>query len=147
MRVGGKCLPRYFNFGLVSFLGAHIAYSIAFYHYTHGFNLILIAPVLLLGLVYYGFLFKELGKEKLPVLIYILAISMMVFLALNSFIHLRNMSSFLMFFGALSFAISDVILAWDKFKHQLKHEPILVMGSYYLAQLLIASSVLYLYHF
>lgn len=78
----------------------------------------------------------RVGDMALPVGGYLLAISAMVTgAALTD-------RPLLLFAGAFSFAVSDTLLAFDRFLHPVPAAGILIMGTYYLAQGLICAGAL-----
>jgi uncharacterized membrane protein YhhN len=134
----------YFLYGLVAFLLCHIYYTSAFYlDFKSAPELdkkgariaILLCAITAIG--YYFFLRSHLGMMKLPVMIYILFISMMMMMA--SFRNQRvNQESFkLILFGAMFFLLSDSILAYNKFIQPIDHAASWVMATYMIAQYLI----------
>jgi uncharacterized membrane protein YhhN len=72
---------------------------------------------------------ENLGKFKLPVILYLLIISTMVALGYNN--------SGIMFAGALLFYFSDALLAWNKFVKQNSFVDFFSISAYYLAQLIL----------
>ena len=134
----------YFLYGLVAFLICHICYTSAFYlDFKSAPELdkkgariaILLCAVIAIG--YYFFLRSHLGIMKLPVMIYILVISMMMMMA--SFRNQRvNPESFkLVLYGAMFFLLSDSILAYNKFVQPIGHAGNWIMATYMIAQYLI----------
>lgn len=129
---------QYFLQGLVSFLLGHICYIVAFWNHPNWLSLILY-------LVYIAFflsiLWKHLGKLKIPVIIYATAIALMSWMALSRTIENHNHHTFHAFLGSIMFVISDSLLAYNKFKTPFRLAPLFVLGTYFLAQWLIALSV------
>ncbi|WP_316811866.1 lysoplasmalogenase [Pedobacter heparinus] len=134
----------YFIWGLAAFLCCHLCYTRAFYlDFKSAPELdkkgarIAIACCAVLAIFFYFFLRPHLGIMKLPVMIYILVISMMMMMA--SFRNQRvNTSSFkLILFGALFFLLSDGILAYNKFVNPIPYPGTWIMATYMIAQYLI----------
>lgn len=134
----------YFMYGLAAFLLCHIFYTSAFYlDFKSAPELdkkgarIAISLCAILAISYYFFLRPHLGIMKLPVMIYILAISMMMMMA--CFRNQRvNTSSFkLILFGAMFFLLSDAILAYNKFVVPIHYAGSWIMATYMIAQYLI----------
>ena len=75
---------QYFIVGLISFLIGHLLYIGAFVS-AGGFHLALgwLIPLLVYGIIFYRILAPGLGKLRVPVIIYILAILIMVWQALG----------------------------------------------------------------
>jgi alkenylglycerophosphocholine/alkenylglycerophosphoethanolamine hydrolase len=138
-------IPRdMFIFGLAAFLVGHICYIVGlnnnppFINYWGGFVIVLLGifiywlyPRLVRGL-------KQKGENKLriPVLIYALVISLMVYSALMTLTRpgwpIAAVISASV--GALLFFASDSMLAWDRFLKPLSHARLRVMVTYHLGQ-------------
>ena len=142
-------LPRErFILGLVSFLIGHICYLIGFNSTGMVFNaasLILLVVVLFTGYQVYrrvamGLKASGNGKLKLPVLVYSIVISMMLFSALSTLVRpdWRLSAALCASSGALLFFISDSTLALNKFVKPIPNGRMIVMVTYHLGQLLIA---------
>ncbi|WP_119343385.1 lysoplasmalogenase [Facilibium subflavum] len=132
-----------FTHGLLAFLIAHLCYIAAFYSYGHTFIWWVFIIIIGYGVIFYCLLYYNLSKDKINVAVYIVIIALMVSISISNLIAYQNLTSLLMALGAIFFMASDSILAWDQFKERLKHEPVLVMANYYLAQWLIALSIVY----
>ncbi|XP_039100033.1 lysoplasmalogenase isoform X1 [Hyaena hyaena] len=130
---GDACLvwPEAFLCGVAAFTGAHLLYLWAFgLRPLRPGLLLLVAPALLL---YTGVLLLHLPPDMAPVLVtYSLVLASMLWRGLA-----RGGSAR---WGALLFTLSDSVLAWDAFAQSLPHARLVVMTTYYAAQLLIALS-------
>ena len=122
--------------GLVSFLLAHVFYIISFRKKFHKsiwkfwpMILGLYASILLV------FLFPYLKEMKIPVLIYAVVISVMMFSSLKT--NNRNL-----IIGALLFLISDTLLSVNLFVKPLMILNLLVMITYVLAQWILVRGML-----
>ncbi|MFD1178643.1 lysoplasmalogenase [Paenibacillus puldeungensis] len=132
---------QWFLWGLGSFLIAHLLYISAFlsrqrFAFYHCFYMI---PLV----IYEYWLLERLGEglrlqhnEQLwvPIVVYVLVISVMLWTAIVS----RN---WLASIGAFSFVFSDSLLAWNMVIEPVSWAGLGVMISYYLAQFLIAASI------
>jgi uncharacterized membrane protein YhhN len=128
--------------GLIVFLLAHFCYIAAFYQLPVMPNAIYAAvPFVLFFAFFMRILWRGLGPMKIPVFIYALAICMMGRFALNRYLNLQTMESALAFAGALIFIVSDSLLAFDKFNKPIAKKDIYILGTYFLAQWLIALSI------
>ncbi|MDR6782222.1 putative membrane protein YhhN [Pedobacter africanus] len=134
----------FFIYGLAAFLLCHVFYISAFYlDFKSAPELdkkgarIAILCCAIVSISFYFFLRPHLGVMKLPVMIYVLVISMMVMMA--CFRNQRvNKSSFrLILFGAICFTFSDSILAYNKFVAPFDYAGTWIMASYMVAQYLI----------
>lgn len=133
-----------FMLGLVFFLVTHIIYTIAF---SIPYQLIrhdLIPGVILstIAAIVYAYLFKGLGGLKLPVLFYVIIITVMLNRAFASLYNEYFSFTRAVFItgGAVLFYLSDLILAINKFRHPFKLNRI-SLAFYYSGQLLIALSI------
>jgi alkylglycerol monooxygenase len=133
---------RYFLFGLAAFLCAHIAYLIAF---TRSVKFPARPIVWLLYLAIGAALYMILSPKlfaalKLPVALYTFFLASMAAQAMGRFLTLRTPFARLAAIGAAFFLLSDTLLAINEFYTPLPFSVLSVLGSYYLAQWLIASS-------
>jgi len=132
--------------GLAAFLLAHVVYSLAFTAYeTFAIRDMLSFLILAIaGYAFYRLVRPGLGAMKIPVIAYIVIISIMVnraFAALGSPAFTRTQALFIAV-GALLFYISDIILAANRFWKPWKRHRI-GLAFYYAGQLLIALSAGY----
>ncbi len=128
--------------GLLSFLTAHLCYIAAFTAGRgFGFTIWLMAAFVLFGATLYRLLWSGLGEMQLPVLGYILVIMTMGWQAWERYLDAGGLLALSAGIGALLFAVSDSILAWQRFRKHFNIARLLVMITYYTAQLLIALSV------
>jgi len=141
-------LPReQFIPGLVSFLIAHICYLIGFNSANPVYNaasLILLVVVMFTGYLVYrrvalGLHASGQSKLKLPVLVYSIVISLMLFSALSTLIQpdWRIYAAVFASSGALLFFISDTTLALNKFVSPIPNARVITMVTYHLGQILI----------
>lgn len=131
--------PQAFILGLLSFLTAHVLYIIIFAQ-TFRFNKSL-AWLTFLGIIFpagmYAFLFSHLGAMKIPVAVYVSVIGLMFVCSIN-----RRSFNKLLIAGAATFLLSDSILATNKFYKPFPIAHLMVMFTYYLAQVLIVAGLL-----
>lgn len=141
--------PLFFMGGLGAFLTTHVLYILAFKTAVTDSSksifktrIIAIFPFILIGGFMYYTLYPNLGELKIPVFVYTGVIATMVIFALNR-IDSVNMASFrLVYYGAIIFMVSDLLLAINKFMMPIEHAGVFIMGTYILAQGLIVSGVL-----
>jgi uncharacterized membrane protein YhhN len=133
---------RWFKAGLVSFLAAHVFYILAFKPGPgRPVSIGLLVPFMVFGLLMFRLLAPSLGGLKLPVFIYIAAISVMAWLAAFRFVYAGGTKPLLAFVGAVLFLVSDSVLAYDRFAKKIGPAQIIILGTYFPAQLLIALSI------
>ncbi len=148
-------LPRrFFIVGLAAFLIGHLAYVVGFWfnpaqlHLPHfiimlviGIVLALVAPIILKGIR--G---KDFAKKlKIPVLVYMLIISLMVFFAASTLFRAdwKPAAAGLAVSGAMLFFCSDTMLAYREFVGAFSKARFWVRITYHLAQIaLISAAVL-----
>ncbi len=138
--------PQFFVFGLVAFLIAHVSYVLTFYKDIKGWNKLknkriqaTILLVIIYLIIFYSSIQSKLFELKIPVITYMIIISLMFILAL-----LRDAKSgyISVLIGALLFVISDSFLAIDKFVGHFYLASLVIMMSYLLAQFLIIYGLL-----
>jgi uncharacterized membrane protein YhhN len=133
---------KLFIAGLLAFLAAQVLYIFAFKPAAgHPVSVGAFLPFILFGLLMFFLLSHGLGPMKLPVLIYIGAITTMAGFASDRYVDLGGTRALLAFIGAVLFLISDSVLAYDRFGKKFGLARILVLATYFPAQLLIALSV------
>ena len=129
----------YFILGLVAFLTAHIFYIFLFIkelkkenskiEFKKGLILIVIyLTTILLVLI------PHLGLLIVPVIIYAFVISTMLYMAYLLSFHWPKPASIYLLTGAVSFILSDSILAFDKFYQPVPMSGFLIMATYLYAQ-------------
>ena len=136
---------EWFIAGLVSFLIAHVFYIIAYQKTgaaTGELKPLDIVKFLLYGVVLIWLIYPSLGDLLIPVLIYAL-----VLLGMGVWAHKRrgatSEASFkLVALGAILFAISDGLIAVNKFAWPIPAERILIMSIYMTAQYLIVQGLI-----
>lgn len=131
-------LPGGFVRGLVAFLLAHVAYALAFASDCRSLALLRGLPCLLFGAFYFGLLRARLGALEVPVAVYVIVICAMLWRALARAD--RGPSGVLAALGALSFVVSDSLLAWNRFVAPFAAAPYAVIATYWLGQAGIAAA-------
>jgi uncharacterized membrane protein YhhN len=132
---------RYFKPGLLAFLAAQVLYILAFSRDLKALSFSPLLMILVYALLVFLFLCRSLGKYRWPVLFYVLAISGMAWLAVSRHLGLLERSSLLAMIGALLFLFSDSVNALNRFKKPFWLAQILILGTYFSAQLLFALSI------
>jgi len=135
----------WFIAGLVSFLIAHIFYIVAYQKTgaaTGQLKAVDIVKFVIYGAALIWFIYPGLGDLLVPVLIYAL-----VLLGMGVWAHKRrgatSTASFkLVALGAILFAISDGLIAVNKFAYPIPAERILIMSIYISAQYLIVQGLI-----
>jgi len=128
---------RFFVPALVSFLIAHILYSVVFakdFEYRKSRLIIVGAILVYVATIYY---YADFGDLVVPVLIYMIVLSTMGIMAAFSD---RPINGVL--FGALLFILSDSLLAINKFISPLPYSKIFVISTYFCAQYKIGMGML-----
>lgn len=139
----------YFILGLVSFLIAHITYCVLFNKQIIGeiqINKVLFG----LGSLVIAFyltaiilvLMPNLGDLKIPVIVYAAVISTMLLFAFNGYLIWKKPGALYIFLGAITFVISDSILAFDKFNAPIEKSSFFIMLTYLVAQYLIVVGII-----
>jgi len=133
--------------GLVSFLLGHVCYILGFFYvagvnpWTRGGSAVGVAVS---GLVFF-WLRPHLGSMLVPVIAYIVVITAMVIGAFTVFgdtgLHLTG--RIMVLFGAVSFYVSDLFVARDRFLKTEFTNRLLGLPLYYVGQFLLAFSVAY----
>lgn len=141
-------LPReQFIAGLISFLLAHIAYTVGFTETAPPFSVISLILVVVVGFtsiriyraVHKALIASNNSKLIIPVRIYTIIISAMLLSALltSERPDWSVISSLIVSLGAALFYLSDAFLAWNKFVQQIRYGNLIVIISYHLGQIMI----------
>jgi uncharacterized membrane protein YhhN len=132
-----------FMAGLILFLIAHCCYAAAFLTIAPFASGDLIGGLVVLGILIavYAFLFKGLGKMRLPTAGYTLVIGFMLFRAIVCGRVLPWPVAVCVVAGAGLFFLSDIILAVDRFRIRIPKNGYYVLTTYYAGQMLLALSV------
>ena len=129
-----------FLHGLVAFLAAHVCYILAFT--DRGFLIRLdILPVFIPGAVLFFYIRDNLGRLRWPVVLYMVVILVMVYEAFYRWRLYPTGPAYLAMSGAFLFAVSDSLLAVNRFGKPYRFAQVSIMSTYYVAQWLIALSV------
>ncbi|MBL8189445.1 MAG: lysoplasmalogenase [Acidobacteria bacterium] len=126
---------NFFVQGLVSFLVAHFIYILLFVRNwsrplrPNGWQLVLMAGVLITSLLLSNWLSPNLGAMAKPVMVYICAITVMVISSI-----LAGFSKPYVWVGAVLFLISDSMIAAGRFKTPVPFAEYLIWATYYLGQ-------------
>ena len=136
---------RMFLMGLVSFLLGHVLYVVCFFyvadtsHWTWIGGLV---GLLVSGLVFW-WLRPHLGSMLIPVIAYIIVITVMVVGAWTVLgdAKLSYAGRLLVFIGVVSFYLSDLFVAWDRFLKSEFSNRLIGLPLYYCGQFLLAFSV------
>ena len=139
----------YFIFGLVSFLVSHLVYIVLFNKQQtirENDNKVQFWLGVFLILGYFTFmiftLFPKLGPLKIPVLVYAIVITTMLFFAFKGSLKWTIPANKYIFIGAIVFVSSDSVLAFNKFYTPIEHASFYIMATYCLAQYLIVKGIL-----
>jgi uncharacterized membrane protein YhhN len=133
---------QYFLAGLAAFLLTHVAYLVAF---TRDCKFPANLPVWLIYLLiaagFYWIVSPTLPAGlRIPVAVYAVLLSTMAGQSMGRFLLSRSASAQRAALGSLLFLLSDLLLAFHRFRRPLLYSSILILIPYYLGQGLIASS-------
>lgn len=133
---------KWFQAGLGAFLVAQVFYILAFRPVPgHPISWTQFLPFIIYGLLMYFILRPGLGPLQIPVFVYVAAITLMAGFAAGRYVDIGGVKTLLAFVGAILFLISDSVLAYDRFGRKVGPAQIIILGTYFPAQLLIALSV------
>ena len=130
----------FFIFGLVSFLIAHLFYVFLFLKELKktsgkfGVKQPGLTLIILFIIGFYALLSPHLGELQIPVIVYALVICLMLYIAYLLYPHWPKPSSLFLLTGAISFVISDFLLAINKFYAPFPNAGFFIMITYLYAQ-------------
>ena len=141
----------YFILGLVAFLLSHIFYIVLFNKQTISKtirNKLSFGAGIGLIVIYFSMMITTLGPKlgslTVPVVIYAIVISTMLYFALKGSFQWEAIPYHSVLIGALLFISSDSILAFNKFYEPIPAASLLIMVTYLLAQYGIVKGILHL---
>lgn len=147
--IGDFCLifesRRMFLGGLVAFLLGHICYAAIFY--THGtpgpYAIAGLAVLVGIGAAIFGWLRPHLGPMTLPVIGYMVVITLMLGGAVSLFFTpaVSDGRRYLVLAGAVLFYLSDILVARDKFVNSGFFNRAVGLPLYFSAQFFLALSI------
>jgi len=137
-----------FFLGLVSFLVGHLFYGVCFFYTAppSAWAILGSLPVPIASLLIFLRLKPHLGDMTIPVLVYIVVITVMVCGAFSLFLEpdLAFSGRVLALCGAICFYISDIFVARDRFVQKGPINRIVGLPLYFGGQFLLAFSIGYL---
>jgi uncharacterized membrane protein YhhN len=143
--LGGDILVMFsgkvLRYGLVSFMAGYLCYILAFSRGIEIVSYAALIPILGFAAIFYLYVDKGLNKLRWPVLIYVLIVCTLVWLGINRYLDLRDTKSLLVFIGGVLLLISESVWAINRFRKAFWLAEILILGSYFPAQLLLALSI------
>lgn len=138
-----KLYGSLFIYGLLGFLGAHICYLLFFLRIrkinTTAASSSITGSLIIFAYMaaFYAFLYPGLAGLKIPVLMYAVFITLMLLSSLRAFDLRSQAFGRVCVIGTLIFAMSDSILAINRFVSPFEYAPLFIMVTYAIAQFLI----------
>lgn len=137
--------PSFFLSGMIAFVMTHVCYSFTFLKIKQvtpkdrSYFIFPLLGLLVFSLLVFFYLKDDLGSYLLPILLYMVFISLMASLAIHTRanVKIQTLSLYTFIPGALLFVLSDALLAVNMFKMQHIVIEVLVMLTYGLAQFFI----------
>ncbi len=131
-------VPGHFVAGLAAFLCAHLAYAAAFLRGERRLRLGRALPFAVWLLAAFVWIRPGLGEMTVPVVVYMLAIGTMMWRAAARWGAHGGAAAALV--GAVSFGLSDTLIAIDRFRLPLPGAPFAIILLYWAGQAGIAAS-------
>lgn len=127
--------------GMAGFAFGHALYAVAFASLSQEpFPRVSIALIGLIGCGVLAWLWPHLGRMRVPVAVYVAVIALML-VAVTGTLRLENPARWLIVGGAALFALSDVLVARERFVESVQINRTLGLPMYYAGQFLIAFSI------
>ncbi len=140
---GDLCLlsDRSFDLGLISFLLGHLAYVAGFHAALPiaDWPLVILAPLALAGGGALTWLWPHLGRRRIPVVAYIIAITAMVWGGMS--VSWAGALPWTAAAGAILFYLSDLAVARHRFVRPSFVNRAIGLPAYYVGQLLLALTI------
>jgi len=138
-------VDRFFVFGLLAFLVAHVLYIVGFqdqFASASGSSLLLVvilavSVMRVIRRIVGAMRAKGMNRLVIPVVVYSIVISVMLFAAMSTIFDpaWSTSAAFFVSVGAFLFYMSDIILAWNKFVAPIKNGRMINIGLYHLGQI------------
>jgi uncharacterized membrane protein YhhN len=137
----------YFMLGLAAFLCAHVAYIFAFRKLSNKtekrkINFLLWLPFIVFAVFLFIIIYPSLEDMLIPVLIYAVAITAMGIAAALRRGKTNHYSFIVVLSGAISFILSDSLIAINRFYNAFDNASLCIMLAYIIAQYNIAAGCL-----
>ena len=135
----------FFMHGLFFFLLTHLCYVYALginYHFGIK-DIIIMLVIMVIFFSFYLVIHKAKGTLYIPVIVYMFVLSLVLMLAIGTFIKDEYPRGAIVTIAAILFAISDGVLAFNRFVKTIPHSTVLTWSLYAPAQLLFAFSCYY----
>lgn len=132
---------KYFYFGLISFLITHlffITYLLLQFH-PH-FNIIIFFIIVFAFIMFYRQIITRVQSKKSYLNLYGIILFILLWQSLEQLNYYKNSSSLIFAIGIILFAISDILIAFNKFIAKFHSAQFLILSTYFLAQFLILIS-------
>jgi uncharacterized membrane protein YhhN len=126
--------------GLAAFFVAHLFYVAAFTRVEGRLRIGRLVPFALWAAIALPFLSSRAGALRVPVIAYGLVIFIMMWRAAAVLSQSAVKRGVLALSGAILFGVSDTLLGYSRFVGPLPASALLIMGTYWTAQSLIAAS-------
>jgi len=131
---------KYFKVGLLAFLLAHVCFTLFFIDgmlISKLINYYSLMIYILAGVLTY-IITEDAKKDKIIISIYVFALASMVAFSIPYYLSTGYIS---VLFASGLFMISDSILGYNRFKSKLKYAELIILPTYFAAQLLFAYSI------
>jgi uncharacterized membrane protein YhhN len=131
-----------FLYGLSGFFVAHIFYIAAFISDSNfPANYFYLVPGLIIIAIMLRLILPSTGNKRVPVILYSLVLLFLLWQALGRLDELYTHSSIVAFIGTAFFVFSDGLLAFNRFTRNFKSAQLIILSTYYTAQLCIVFSI------
>jgi len=130
--------------GLLAFFAAHLSYIVAFMPgaAVNGASMLAAVAIAVAAVRMLRRLWPHVTRLRVPVTVYAGALSLMAWCAIARATVFDSTAAHAAAIGAISFLVSDSVLAFDRFARRFAGAHAVVMVTYYAAQILIARAML-----
>ena len=131
-----------FLYGLSCFFITHIFYILAFISdSSFPINYFFLIPGIIVGIIILKLLLSHTGTKTIPVIIYSLILVFLLWQSIGRIDESFTHSSVIAFVGTILFIFSDVALAFNRIVRNFAGAQLLILSTYYSAQLFIVYSI------
>ena len=133
--------------GMIAFGLGHIFYILALSSYYRFSYWSLFIGIMMVGVVYLGSKLMKIDFKSLALMSYLYTFIIFTMVGLSVIVYINNLgqASLIFMLGAILFGVSDLLLAPIYFKAEKSNLFVISnLGTYYLGQLLIALSIIFI---
>lgn len=130
-----------FYLGLISFLITHVFYiTYLFLQFQPRFTIIIFFVIVLIFILFYRKIIRKVQTKKIYLILYGVILFSLLWQSIEQFNFYKNNSTLIFSIGIILFAVSDILIAFNKFVKKINFAQFIILSTYFTAQVLILIS-------